>query len=105
MNRGVNGLIMLGAIGFLLLRSPGVGRTLGTGGVRLAMLGGVVDAIANSLLLLGVRLGDLSVMGVLTALYPAGTILLAATVLKERIAPVQWAGLALALVATVLLAV
>jgi len=110
MNRGVNGLIMLAAIGFLLLRSRaggegGPARVLGTGGLRLAMLGGVVDAVANSLLLLGVRIGDLSVIGVLTALYPAGTILLAATVLKERIAPVQWAGLGLALVATALLAV
>ena len=109
MNRGVNGLIMLAAIGFILLRSRaadgGAAQILGTGGVRLAMLGGVVDAVANSLLLLGVRLGDLSVIGVLTALYPAGTVLLAATVLKERIAPVQWAGLVLALVATSLLAV
>ena len=109
MNRGVNGLIMLVATGVLVLgfrRTARTGpvRTLGTGGVRLAMLGGVVDAVANSLLLLGVRIGDLSVIGVLTALYPAGTILLAATVLKERIAPVQWAGLALALLATALLA-
>lgn len=110
MNRGVNALIMLVVIGFLVLRFRGTGqtgrgRTLGTGGVRLAMLGGVVDAAANSLLLLGVRIGELSVIGVLTALYPAGTILLAATVGKERIAPVQWAGLALALIATALLAV
>jgi drug/metabolite transporter (DMT)-like permease len=104
LNRGVNGLIMLAATAFLLLRFRGTGRTLDTAGVRLAMLGGVVDAVANSLLLLGVRIGDLSVIGVLTALYPAGTILLAATVLKERIAPVQWAGLALALGATALLA-
>jgi drug/metabolite transporter (DMT)-like permease len=43
-------------------------------------------------------------MSVLTALYPAGTIILAAIVLKERIAPVQWAGLVLALVATGMLA-
>lgn len=105
MNRGVNGLIMLVVVGLLVLRLRGTGRTLGTGGLRLAMFGGVVDAAANSLLLLGVRIGDLSVIGVLTALYPAGTILLAATVLKERIAPVQWAGLALALGATALLAV
>ena len=104
LNRGVNGLLMVGAIVFLAMRHRGTGRTLGTGGVRLAMLGGVVDAVANSLLLLGVRIGDLSVIGVLTALYPAGTILLAATVLKERIAPVQWAGLALAVGATALLA-
>jgi len=105
MNRSVNALIMLVVMGFLAVRFRGTGRRLGTGGVRLAMLGGVVDAVANSLLLLGVRIGDLSVIGVLTALYPAGTILLAATVLKERIAPVQWLGLAVGLVATGLLAV
>ena len=104
LNRGINGLLMLGAIAFLAVRYRGTGRKLGTGGMRLAMLGGVVDAVPNSLLLLGLRLGDLSVMGVLTALYPAGTILLASTVLKERIAPVQWAGLALAVGATALLA-
>ncbi len=105
LNRGVNGVLMIGAIAFLLLRFRGTGRPLGTGGLRLAVFGGVVDAAANSLLLLGVRIGDLSVIGVLTALYPAGTILLAETVLKERIAPVQWAGLALALGATALLAI
>lgn len=119
-NRGVNGVLMLAATGFLALRyrstalsgtgragtaRTGTGRTLATGGLRLAMFGGVVDAVANSLLLLGLRIGDLSVIGVLTALYPAGTILLAAGVLKERIAPVQWAGLVVALAATGLLAV
>ncbi|WP_267892623.1 EamA family transporter [Microterricola pindariensis] len=50
------------------------------------------------------RLGELSVMSVLVAMYPAGTILLAALVLRERIAPVQWVGLALALTAAGLLA-
>lgn len=104
LNRGVNGLLMIGASAVLVFRLRGTGTGLGAGGLRLAVLGGVVDAAANSLLLLGVRIGDLAVIGVLTALYPAGTILLAATVLKERIAPVQWAGLALALAATALLA-
>ena len=104
-NRGVNGVLMLGATGFLALRYRRSGRTLASGGFRPAMFGGVVDAVANSLLLLGVRTGDLSVIGVLTALYPAGTILLASSVLKERIAPVQWAGLAVALAATGLLAI
>ena len=43
-------------------------------------------------------------MSVLTALYPAGTILLAAIVLKERIAPVQIIGLVLAIAAASMLA-
>ena len=48
-------------------------------------------------MLLALRIGDLSIVSALTALYPAGTILLAAIVLRERVAAVQWAGLALAL--------
>ncbi|MFF2271673.1 EamA family transporter [Agromyces sp. NPDC058136] len=73
-------------------------------GIRLALAGGVVNAAANTLLLLGIRAGDLAVAAVLGAMYPAGTILLAAIVLKERIAPVQWAGLVLALAAAAMLA-
>ena len=72
--------------------------------LALALAGGVLDAIANTLLLLGIRAGDLAVAAVLGAMYPAGTIILAAIVLRERIAPVQWAGLALALVAAGMLA-
>lgn len=74
-------------------------------GLKLAAACGVIDVSANFLLLLGLRLGDLSVISVLTAMYPAGTILLAAVVLRERIAPVQWLGLALALTAAGMLAV
>jgi len=43
-------------------------------------------------------------MAVLIALYPAGTILLAGVVLKERVAAIQWVGLVLALTASALLA-
>ncbi|MFF1632817.1 EamA family transporter [Leifsonia sp. NPDC058248] len=74
-------------------------------GLPLAVACGLVDAAANVLLLVGIRLGDLTVISVLTAMYPAGTILLAALVLRERIAPVQWAGLALALAAAGMLAI
>ncbi|MCW3492049.1 EamA family transporter [Microbacterium sp. SSM24] len=70
----------------------------------LAAACGVVDAAANALTLLALRGGDLSIVSALTALYPAGTILLAAVVLRERVAGVQWAGLALALVAGGMLA-
>ncbi len=71
----------------------------------LIVAAGLADSIANTLLLIGFRIGDLSVVAVLTALYPAGTIALAAIVLKERIAAVQWVGLGLALVAAAMLAV
>ncbi|UYN82882.1 MAG: EamA family transporter [Microcella sp.] len=74
------------------------------GGLLLAIGCGVLDAIANIIVLAGLRLGDLTVVSVLTALYPAGTILLAAVVLRERIAPLQWVGLALALAASAMLA-
>lgn len=70
----------------------------------LAVYSGLTDACAAALFLFALRLGDLSVVAVLSALSPAGTILLAAAFLKERIAPVQWAGLAVALVAAAMLA-
>ncbi|GAA1703268.1 DMT family transporter [Microcella alkalica] len=74
------------------------------GGIALGLLCGVLDAGANVIALLGLRLGDLEVVSVLTALYPAGTILLAALVLRERIARLLWVGLGLALAASAMLA-
>jgi drug/metabolite transporter (DMT)-like permease len=65
---------------------------------------GLVDAAANTILLLALRAGDLSIVSALTALYPAGTVILAAFVLRERIAPLQWTGLVLALGAGAMLA-
>jgi drug/metabolite transporter (DMT)-like permease len=73
-------------------------------GLGFAVGAGLLDSVANALILFGLRIGELSVMSVLTAMYPAGTILLAATVLRERIAPVQWVGLVLALAAAGMLA-
>ncbi|CAN7369178.1 EamA family transporter [Microbacterium sp. LjRoot45] len=71
----------------------------------LASACGCVDATANLLLVVALRSGgDLAVVSALTALYPAGTVLLAAVVLREHIARVQLVGLALALTAGVLLA-
>jgi uncharacterized membrane protein len=73
-------------------------------GLKLAVLTGVIDGTGNALLLLGIQIGDLSVMSVLTAMYPAGTIILAGVVLKERVAPIQAVGLVLAITAAALLA-
>ncbi len=108
-NRAVNATVMFGAIGIMLLWSRRHGAPAVTGrgwkpGLVLALVGGAIDATANGVLLLGLRIGDLTIQSVLTALYPAGTILLAAVVLKERIAPVQIVGLVLALVAAAMLA-
>lgn len=71
----------------------------------LAVACGIADAAANALALYALRMGDLAVVSALTALYPAGTILLAAVVLRERVAAVQWIGLVLALAAGGMLAV
>ncbi len=66
--------------------------------------GGILDALSNIAVLTGFRVGEVTIVAVLTALYPAGTILLASLVLHERIQRVQWVGLGLALVASMLLA-
>ena len=73
-------------------------------GLKLALLCGVLDAVANAMLLLGLRLGELTVMSVLTAMYPAGTIILAAFVLHERLTKLQIVGLVLAIAAAGMLA-
>lgn len=70
----------------------------------LAITCGAFDATANVAMLSALRIGDLAIVSALTALYPAGTILLAAIVLRERIAVVQWVGLVLALAAGGMLA-
>ncbi len=106
-NRATNGAIMFAAFGILLFIAARRGKDrprVEAIGIRLAILCGVVDVVANVGLLLGVRIGELTVMSVLTAMYPAGTIILAAIVLKERIAPVQYVGLALAIAAAAMLA-
>lgn len=64
---------------------------------------GLLDAAANILFTLASRSGSLTVAGVLTALYPLGTILLARLVLKERITRTQGIGIFMALAASVLL--
>ncbi|MFC9680957.1 EamA family transporter [Streptomyces sp. NPDC056948] len=65
---------------------------------------GVLDSVANLLFLLAARGGDLAVVAVVVALYPAGTVLLARGVLAERIHRGQLVGLGTAAVAVSLLA-
>ncbi|MEN9608816.1 MAG: hypothetical protein RLZZ06_747, partial [Actinomycetota bacterium] len=53
---------------------------------------------------IAMRYGSLTVVSVLTALYPLGTLILARLVLKEKIAKIQLAGVLLALSCSALLA-
>ncbi|MWB99852.1 EamA family transporter [Agromyces seonyuensis] len=112
--RTAMGVLLFAAVGVAALRARAARRANGSvepaeraglgPGIRLAIVCGLVDATANVLLLLGIRAGELAVAAVLGAMYPAGTILLAAIVLGERVAPLQWTGLVLALVAAGLFA-
>jgi drug/metabolite transporter (DMT)-like permease len=71
----------------------------------LAMLAGVLDTSGNLLYLIASRVGRLDVTAVLSSLYPAGTMLLAAWLLKERATRSQVAGMVLALAAVALISI
>lgn len=62
------------------------------------------DLTANVFYLFAVRRGDLSIVAVLSSLYPASTVILANRFLKERLAPRQLAGMGIAVAAVVLVA-
>lgn len=66
---------------------------------------GLLDAGANVCYLLALSHGLLSVVSVLTALYPAGTVVLARVVLRERMTRTQQTGLVVAGLAATLIAV
>lgn len=66
---------------------------------------GAGDITANALFLLASREGDLAIVGVIAALYPASTLVLARFVLGERLVRLHQSALALAAVAVILIAV
>ena len=68
-------------------------------------MAGTLDAFANLFFLLATHHGLLSVASVLTSLYPATTVLLAVTLLHERLNNTQRGGLLLAAGAIVLITV
>lgn len=72
--------------------------------MKLALLAGVLDTIANVAMLLALQASLLSLAGVLISLYPAGTVLLAIVVLKERVTRWQVLGMVLALAAVAMIA-
>jgi drug/metabolite transporter (DMT)-like permease len=89
---------------FLLWRARARLRFDSKGTLALAVVAGLGDTLANGFYLLAVQNGDLSVIAPIAALYPASTVLLALIVEKERMRPLQFAGLGLAAAALVLTA-
>jgi drug/metabolite transporter (DMT)-like permease len=65
----------------------------------LVVLTGAFDAIGNAFFVLATHIGRLDVAAVLSSLYPAATVLLAAIVMRERVTRIQGFGILCALVA------
>jgi drug/metabolite transporter (DMT)-like permease len=91
---------LLGVVA-LVLRPP-LPRELPALGAIVAI--GFFDLLANLLFVLATGRGLLSVVGVLGSLYPAVTVLLARFVLRERLSPMQNAGVLITLAGVVALA-
>ncbi len=83
-----------------VLRRP---LRLARGGRLPAVTAGLSDMGANILFLLASRTGLLSIVSVVSSLFPAPTVILARIFLKERIPPARVAGLGLALAGVALI--
>ena len=68
-------------------------------------LSGFLAALGMAAFVTVSQTADLVVLGVALGLFPTMTVLLAAAFLKERLAPTQWAGVALAATAVALISV
>jgi drug/metabolite transporter (DMT)-like permease len=92
------GFVALGAYA-LIARQPGLPPRELWG---LSIINGVLDIGGNAFYVLAAQTGRLDVAAVLSALYPASTVVLASIFLKERITWLQAFGVLLAFVAIVL---
>lgn len=63
---------------------------------------GVFTGVADSCLVFALHLGNLAVVSVLIALYPVVTVILAATILRERMTKLQFVAVALVIAASLL---
>ena len=90
------------AITAMVLSSPWVPRDRFS---RMGVFAGLLAGIATICFQLATQSGLLTIAGVLTSLYPAVTVVMAAALLRERVRPLQSVGLLLAGASVVLIAV
>lgn len=90
------------AFGLALAAGTGVRLRIGRPVLGWAAVAGLLDSAANALFVAAAARGHLSIVAAVTALYPASTVLLALAVDRERLRPVQIAGLGFAAGALVL---
>jgi drug/metabolite transporter (DMT)-like permease len=67
------------------------------------IMSSLLDSAGNALYAMSARMGRMDAAAVLGSLYPGSTVLLAWFILKERVSPLQMAGIAVALIAIVLI--
>jgi drug/metabolite transporter (DMT)-like permease len=87
-------------LGFVLARRERLGIPRDAWGIVLT--NAFLDVGGNFFYVLALRTGRLDISAVLSSLYPGATVLLAWLILKERIAWIQWLGIAAALAAIIL---
>jgi uncharacterized membrane protein len=92
-------------VGLALVAATGTSMRLSGVPLRWTAVAGTLDIVANVLYLLAIEHGStLSIIAPIASLYPVSTVLLALAVDREKIRPVQLAGLGLAATALVLVA-
>lgn len=90
-------------VGFALIRRESLRPAAGS--MRIILIAGALDMLANVLFIASTRYGLLSIVAVLTSLYPASTVFLARVVLKEHLSRSQWLGVGLAACGVVFVAI
>ncbi len=97
--RSITLVIALIMLGVKRLRVPGLASN------PTALLAGALDTGGNVFYLLATQFTRLDIAALLSSFYPAMTVILASVILKERVSCLQWAGIALCLVALALMTV
>jgi uncharacterized membrane protein len=94
------------SLGSVTLIALSMGRSLlpAPGSLRLIASAGILDVAANLLFLSATRVGLLSLVAVLTSMYPGATVILARFVLHERLHRLQLVGLACSALGVALIA-